>query len=84
MITGWKITKGNIHDSRVSHDRVDFIRNFSYILGGSAYDTSDTYGYVYENTYALPVIDTNRRRSIVSGLLSMNRRIGIDLRIEYA
>ena len=33
---------------------VDSVRNFSYILADSAYDTSDTYDYVFENTHALP------------------------------
>ena len=84
IIMEWKITKGNIHDSRVSHDMVDSVRNFSYILADSAYDTSDTYDYVFENTHALPVIDTNKRRGIVPERLSVNRKIGIDLRREYA
>ena len=84
LIMEWLITRGNIHDSRVSHDMVDSVRNFSYILADSAYDTSDTYDYVFENTNALPVIDTNRRRGIVPERLSMNRKIGIDLRKEYS
>ena len=84
LIMEWLITRGNIHDSRVSHDMVDSVRNFSYILADSAYDTSDTYDYAFENTHALPVIDTNRRRGIVPERLSMNRKIGIDLRKEYS
>ena len=84
LIMGWLITRGNIHDSRVSHDMVDSVRNFSYILADSAYDTSDTYDYVFENTHALPVIDTNRRRGIVPERLPVNRRIGIDLRQEHS
>jgi len=84
LIMEWMITKGNIHDSRVSHDMVDSVRNFSYILADSAYDTSGTYDYVFENTHALPVIDTNRRRGIVPERLPVNRRIGIELRKEYA
>ncbi|MCL5791168.1 MAG: transposase [Candidatus Thermoplasmatota archaeon] len=80
----WKITKGNIHDSRVSHDMVDSVRNFSYILADAAYDTSDIYDYAFENTHSLPIIDTNRRRGIVPERLSVNRRIGIDLWREYA
>ncbi len=84
LVMDWLITKGNIHDSRVSRDMIDSVRNFSYILADSAYDTSDTYDYVFENTHALPVIDTNRRRGIVPERLSVNRKIGIDLRREYA
>jgi hypothetical protein len=84
MIMDWIITKGNIHDSRVSHEMVDSVRNFSYILGDSAYDTSDIYDYVFENTHSLPIIDTNRRRGIIPERLPMNRKIGIDLRREYS
>ena len=65
LIMDWIITKGNIHDSRVSHEMVDSVRNFSYILGDSAYDTSDIYDYIFENTHSLPIIDTNKRRGIV-------------------
>ena len=39
---------------------------------------------MFENTHALPVIDTNKRRGIRPERLTMNRKIGIDLRNEYA
>jgi hypothetical protein len=39
---------------------------------------------VFENTHSLPIIDTNRRRGIIHERLSMNRKIGIDLRREYS
>ena len=84
MIMDWLVTRGNIHDSRVSYDMVDSVRNFSYILADSAYDTSDIYDYVFENTHSIPVIDTNKRRGIVTDRLTVNRRIGIDLRREYS
>ena len=84
LIMEWLVTKGNIHDSRVSHEMVDSARDFTYILADSAYDTSDIYDYVFENTHSLPIIDTNRRRGIVPERLSVNRRIGIDLRREYS
>jgi IS4 transposase len=84
LIMEWIVTRGNIHDSRVSHDMIDSVRDFSYILGDSAYDTSDIYDYVFENTHSIPVIDTNKMRGIAPERLSVNRRIGIDLRMEYA
>ena len=84
LIMEWLVTRGNIHDSRVSHYMVDSVRNFSYILADSAYDTSDIYDYVFENTHSIPVIDTNRRRGIIPERLPMNRKIGIDLRMEYS
>ena len=77
------VTKGNIHDSKVSHEMVDSVRYFAYILADSAYDTSEIYDYIFGNTYSTPVIDTNRRRGIVPERLLVNRRIGIDLRREY-
>ena len=39
---------------------------------------------MFENTHSLPIIDTNRRRGIVTDRLTVNRRIGIDLRREYS
>ena len=80
MIMEWMITRGNIHDSMVSHDLIDSVRYFKYILTDSAYDTSGIYDYVFENTNSIPVIDTNTRRGIVNERLSVNRKICIDLR----
>lgn len=61
---------------------IDSARNFTYILGDSAYDVSGIYDYVFENTHSLPIIDTNRRGGIVPDRLSVNRKIGTDLRKE--
>lgn len=36
----WTVTRGNLHDSSASHDLIDTVRYFSYILADSAYDTS--------------------------------------------
>ena len=46
IIMEWFVTKGNMHDSHVSHDMVDSVRDFSYVLADSAYDASDIYDYV--------------------------------------
>ena len=46
----------------------------------AAYDSSDIYDYIFENTHAMPVIDTNRRRGIIENKLSYNRKLGIVLR----
>ena len=40
--------------------------------------------FTKENILTLPVIDTNKRRGIDPKRLSINRKIGIDLRKEYA
>ncbi|WP_010917451.1 transposase [Thermoplasma volcanium] len=63
---------------------VNSIRNFSYILADSAYDASDIYDFVFENTHPLPIIDTNKRGGIIPDRLPVNRKIGIDLRKENA
>ena len=46
----------------------------------TAYDSSDIYDYIFENTHAIPVIDKNRRRGIVENRLTYNRKLGIALR----
>ena len=53
---------------------IDSVRDFKYILMDAAYD------YIFENTHALPVIHTNRRRGIVEDRLTFNRKLGIALR----
>ena len=84
LINEWTVTKGNIHDSSVAHEMIDSVRNYRYILADSAYDTSEIYDYIFENAHSLPVIDTNRRRGIINDRLTVNRRIGIELRNEYS
>ncbi len=71
------VLRGKVHDSKTSHRMVDSVRNFSYILADSAYDTSSI-------THSIPIIDTNKRGGIVQERLSVNRRIGIELRREYS
>ncbi|MGP6239872.1 transposase, partial [Cuniculiplasma sp. SKW4] len=56
IVQDWVVTKGNIHDSKVSHYLIDAARNFSHILADSAYDTSGICDYIFENT--------NERRGI--------------------
>ena len=33
LIMEWIITRGNIHDSKVSHDMIDSVKDFSYPWG---------------------------------------------------
>ena len=49
----------------------------------AAYDSSDIYEYIFENTGCSPVIDTNRRR-IIDSKLSHSRREGMKIRREEA
>jgi hypothetical protein len=71
------ITKGNVHDSRVSYDKLDSVRDFSHILGDFAYHISDI-------THYIPVIDMNRIEGMVPERFSVNQKIGIYLGRGYA
>ena len=84
LINEWILTRGNIHDSSVSHEMIDSVRNYGHILADSAYDTSEIYDYIFENAHSLPVIDTNKRRGIINDRLTVNRKVGIELRNEYS
>jgi len=64
VIAEWIITRGSIHDSRVSHYLIDSIRDFQYILADSAYDSAEICDYIFENTHSMPVIDANGRTGI--------------------
>ena len=83
VIMEWKITRGNIRDSRVSHDMVNSVRSYVYILADSSYDTSEIYDYIFENTHSTSVIDTNRKRIIETERLPMNIRVNIDIKRKY-
>ena len=71
------MTTASIHDSTVTCGIIDAVRDHEYILMDAAYDSSDIYYYVMENTHAIPFIDTNRRRGIVDESLAFNRKEGI-------
>ncbi|MGC8681314.1 MAG: hypothetical protein ACP5TW_04695 [Thermoplasmata archaeon] len=50
----------------------------------AAYDSSDIYEYIFENTDCIPVIDTNRRKGIIESKLSEARIKGIEIRKKEA
>ena len=62
----WNITTASIHDSTVVIERIDSVRDqdHEYILMDAAYDSSEIYDYVMENTHAPPVIDTNKEEAL--------------------
>ena len=76
----WKTTTASVYDKNMAVEMIDSVRDFRYILMDAEYDSSDIYDYIYENTHAMPVIDTNRRRGIVQDRLTYNRKLGIALR----
>ena len=79
-IQEWKITTASVYDKNVAFEMIDSVRDYNYILMDAAYDSSDIYDYIFENTHAMPVIDTNRRRGIVQDRLTYNRKLGIALK----
>ena len=78
------MTTASLNDKNISSPLIDSVRDYSYVMMDAAYDSSDIYEYVYENTQCSPIIDTNRRRGIIDSRLSHARREGIKLRIEEA
>ena len=76
----WKRTTAFVYDENIVFPIIDSVRNYNYILMDAAYDSSDIYDYIFENTHAMPVIDTNRRRGIIENKLTYNRKLGIALR----
>ena len=50
----------------------------------AAYDSSDIYEHIFENSKCSPVIDTNKRRGIIDSKLSHSRREGMKIRREEA
>jgi hypothetical protein len=64
----------------MAFEMIEPVRDYNYILMDAAYDSSDIYDYIFENTHAVPVIDTSRRRGIVEERLTYNRKLGISIR----
>ena len=79
-IQEWKVTTASVYDKNMASEMIDSVRDYNYILMDAAYDSSDIYDYIFENTHAVPVIDTNRRRGIVEDRLTYNRKCGISIR----
>jgi hypothetical protein len=79
-IQEWKITTASVYDKNIAFEMIDSVRDYNYILMDAAYDSSDIYDYIFENSHSVPVIDTNRRRGIVEEKLTYNRKLGIELR----
>jgi hypothetical protein len=78
-IIDYKITV-SVYDKNIAFDMIDSARNYNYILMDAAYDSSDVYDYIFENTHSIQVIDTNKRRGIVDNKLTYNRKIELSIR----
>jgi len=66
LIIDWIITEGSTHDSKVAAKIADTCKRFKYILSDSTYDSNHFYGYIFEKTGLITVIDINRRRGLDS------------------
>jgi hypothetical protein len=76
----WEITTASVSNKNIAFPLIDSVLDFEYIIMDKAYDSSDIYGFIFNNTHSSPLIDTNRRRGIVDEKLSMSRKNGIEIR----
>ena len=51
-IQGWKITTASVYDKKMAFEMIDSVREYNYILMAPAYDSSDIYDYIFENTHS--------------------------------
>jgi len=72
-IVEWETT-ASLHDKNIAFPLIDSLRDYDYMMMDAAYDSSDIYEYIFENSKCSPVIDTNRRRGIIDSKLSHSRR----------
>ena len=79
-IQEWKITTASVYDKNIAFEMSDSVMDYNYILMAPAYDSSDIYDYIFEDTHSVPVIDTNKRKGIVKDKLTYNRKLGISIR----
>jgi len=80
----WETTIASFHDKNVAFPLIDSLRDYCYVMADAAYDSSDIYEYIFENSKCSPVIDTNKRRGIIDSKLSHSRREGMKIRREEA
>ena len=64
-IQEWRITTASVYDKNISFEMIDAVRDCRYILMDAAYDSSDIYDYIFENTHSIPVIDANKRMALL-------------------
>jgi len=58
----------------------DPCKGFKYILADSVYDSNQVYGYIFEKTGLIPVIDINRRRGLDTEKQKQFRWLAIGLK----
>jgi len=80
----WETTTASLNDKNIAFPLIDSLRDYDYVMMDAAYDSSDIYEYIFENSKCSPVIDTNKRRGIIDSKLSHSRREGMKIRREEA
>ena len=46
----WETTTASLHDKNIAFPLIDSIRDYCYVMMDAAYDSSDIYEYIFENT----------------------------------
>ena len=64
----------------MAFELIDSVIKYNYVLMDATYDSSDIYDYIFEDTHAMPFIETNRKREIIENELTYNYKPGIALR----
>ena len=70
-IMEWKITTASVYDKNMAFPMIGSVRNYNYILMDAAYDSSDIYIYIFENTHAIvisPIIGFNFSFSFIKAI----------------
>lgn len=80
----WETTIACLNDKNIAFPLIDSFSDHSYVMMNAAYDSSDIYEFIFDNTQCSPVIDSNRMREIVDSRLSHSRREGIKIRRDEA
>jgi len=46
----WETTTVSLHDKNVAFPLINSLRDYDYVMMDAAYDSSDIYEYIFENT----------------------------------
>jgi len=51
----WETT-ASLHDKNIAFPLIDSLRDYDYVMMDAAYDSSDIYEYIFENSKCSPVL----------------------------
>ena len=46
----WETTTAFLHDKNIAFPLIDSLRDYDYVMMDAAYDSSEIYEYIFENT----------------------------------